>query len=290
MAELLAAIIGFPAVVPTVLLGVALLYWLLVMFGALDVDLFSADGAADGVLDGAAEGAQGLLHAGADGAADGVLDGVADGAADGVVDGVADGVVDGVADGAAEGAHAIVHTGHADGLAHGSAHGAADAVAHGSVVSLLSLAHFRSVPITVTASVLTVFTWLLCVVGVRLLPSGVEGLSGWLMGSVVLIASAVLSLVPTAVVIRPLGRFFRVHGAKSHRELVGRVCDVTTGTVGPKFGQARLKVEDLDLIVQVRHEKPDVLSRGDRALIVSWDPSREAFVVEPYDKLLEPGR
>ena len=290
MAELLAAIVSFPAVVPTVLLGVALLYWMLVLFGALDIDLFSADGAADGLLDGAAEGAtHGLLDGAADGAVDGVLHGAADGVADGALDGVADGALDGAADGALDGVADGAADGAADGLVHvdpsAGADGAIEA-AHGSVVaSLLSLANFRSVPVTVVFSVLVVFTWLLCVLTV-----GVLGLPGWLLGSGILAGSFVVALPPTAVVIRPLARFFVVHGAKSHKEMVGRVCQITTGSVGEKFGQARLVADDLDLIVQVRSDSEGSLGRGDRALILAWDAKREAFLVEPYDKLLTGGK
>ena len=306
MAELLAAIVAFPAVVPTVLFGVAVLYWLLVMFGALDIDLFSADGAADGVLDGAADGAaHGLLHGAADGAADGVLDGVADGAvdgaahgllhgaadgaADGVLDGVADGAADGVVDGAVDGAadaasHALVHAPHGHAM-----EGAVEASGGSNVASMVSLAHFRSVPITVVASVLVVFAWLICVVAVRALPLALTGVTSWLVGAAVLLGAFLLALPPTAIVIRPLGRFFQVHDAKSHRDFIGRICVVSTGSVSAKYGQARLHQNDLDLILQVRTDSGSALKKGDRALILSWDPKREAFLVDPYDKLLGEG-
>jgi hypothetical protein len=119
-----------------VLLGVVLLYWLLVVVGVMDVDMLGAEGAADGVLEGAAEGTQGLLE------------GAMDGAAEGVADGVAEGVVDGVADGVAAGADALAHAKHGAIVVHG-----------GDTASVLSFANFRSVPVTVSASVMTVFTW-----------------------------------------------------------------------------------------------------------------------------------
>jgi hypothetical protein len=261
MAELVATIVAFPAVIPTVLLGVVLLYWLLVVVGVMDVDVLGAEGAADGVLEGAAEGTHGLLE------------GAMDGAAEGVADGVAEGVADGVADGVAEGADALVHAKHGAIVVHG-----------GDAASVLSFANFRSVPVTVSASVMTVFMWLFCVVGVRLVPG--FGAPPWLLGVAVLVAAFVLSLPPTALLIRPLARVFRVHDATSHQDLVGRVCLVTTGSVSEKFGQARLKADDLDLIVQVRSEH-SALKRGDRALIVAWDAKKESFWVEPYDELLE---
>ncbi len=262
MAELVTVLLAFPTVVPTVFLGVIFFYWLLVIFGALDIDVGRIDGAADGMLDGTTERAVGWLDGAIDGAADGVLDGSMDGAAEG-------------------GSHALVSVDHMDGLA--SAEAAAQAAQ--ASVSLLSLAHFRSVPITVMVSVLTFFAWLLCIAAVRLFPFG-TGALGWLIASVVLILSFALALLPTAVALRPLAPLFKVHAAKTHLEMVGKVCVITTGSVDQKFGQARLTTDDLDLIVQVRQDKAGTLKKGDRALVLAWDAKREAFLVEPYDKLL----
>jgi hypothetical protein len=72
MGHLLAVALTFPAVVYTVLLGVALVYWLFVMSGA--------------------------VHLGGDGAADGAVDGAIDGAAKGALEGATKGVIEGAAD------------------------------------------------------------------------------------------------------------------------------------------------------------------------------------------------
>ncbi|HHH30450.1 MAG TPA: DUF1449 family protein [Polyangiaceae bacterium] len=85
MQEFLNTILSMPTVVFTVLLGMMVLYWISVVAGALDIELFDpgsldgVDGALEGV-DGALEGADGALE-GADGAAEGA-DGAAEGDAD----------------------------------------------------------------------------------------------------------------------------------------------------------------------------------------------------------------
>lgn len=74
MAHFLSVALAFPAVFYTVLLGVALVYWVFVMVGALHVNLLGegiADAAAEGALDGVAKGAL-------EGAAKGVLEGAAE--------------------------------------------------------------------------------------------------------------------------------------------------------------------------------------------------------------------
>ena len=92
MNELLVASLQFPTVVFSIALGIVLVYWLFVLIGALDIDLFGGDvdvdvdvsGAAKGigdVLTGGAKGGAEALHAGGD--AGGELGGDADGDLDG---------------------------------------------------------------------------------------------------------------------------------------------------------------------------------------------------------------
>jgi hypothetical protein len=63
MHQLLHIALSFPAVLFTILLGIALVYWLFVILGALDIDIF---GGAEVDLDGAAEGAGGEGELGAE--------------------------------------------------------------------------------------------------------------------------------------------------------------------------------------------------------------------------------
>jgi hypothetical protein len=81
LAHFLAVALSFPCVVYTVLLGIAIVYWLFVMIGAVHLD--GGDGAVDGALDGAGEGAadgiDGGGHADAGGHADGADGDLGDG-------------------------------------------------------------------------------------------------------------------------------------------------------------------------------------------------------------------
>ena len=313
MNEMLTAVLGYPGVVASVMLGVVIAYWLFVMIGALDIDLLGghgsaegmaggADGAADGVLHGADGAADGVLH-GADGAADGVLHGAAKGIAEAAADGVLHGA-DGAADGALHGAAKGIAEAAADGALHGAhgadgaAEGATGAAEHGHsaigsdarvAADLLSIANFRSVPVTVMLSVVVCFTWLLTVGGSRMISAAGLPLPWWLLGTLILVVSLVLALVPTAVTIKPLARFFVTHQAKAHAELVGKVCMVTTGRVDGKFGQASLETEGMSLLIQVRADDGTRLKKGDRALIVSWDRQSGAFQVEPYAQVVSDG-
>ena len=94
MNELVVASLQFPTVVFTIVLGIVIVYWMFVLIGALDIDLFGGDvdvdvsGAAKGigdVLTGGAKGGAEAFHAGGDAGVDAGADGGAD--ADGDVDG-----------------------------------------------------------------------------------------------------------------------------------------------------------------------------------------------------------
>jgi hypothetical protein len=67
MSQLLYIASSFPTVVWTVILGVALIYWVFVILGALDIDLFG-DADIDGVSEGGADGVAGGAGEGADAA------------------------------------------------------------------------------------------------------------------------------------------------------------------------------------------------------------------------------
>jgi len=189
---------------------------------------------------------------------------VAKGAADGALEGAADGAAEGVADGAAEGA----------------GKGVADEVFAG----LSSALHLRDAPLTVVLTLFVTFGFLVSALAMQTL--GPRFGDGPLVGSLVLVAASLISLLFTSLAVRPLAPLFRTHKAKGRRDLVGRVCVISTGHVDARFGQATLEDGGAGLILQVRCETDVPLQRGDRALILGWDPKTEGFVVEPMDKLL----
>ncbi|MDC0677388.1 OB-fold-containig protein [Sorangium atrum] len=251
MAEVLAASLAFPAVIFTVLLALALIYWLFVLLGALDLDLLGGahgDAAPDlGGLEGAAKGAL-------EGAAKGALEGAAKGAAEGLAD---------AADGA-DGAHGV-----------------------GSLLAALEL---HRVPATVTLSLIATFGWFTSALSTVLVgPLWLGwGLPGWTLGLAVLAGSLVAAVLLTSLAVRPLGPLFVTRHAQSKKDLVGRVCVISTGRVDERFGQATIDEGGASHILDVRCDTPGALRRGDRALLVSWDPDREVFGVEPLDALLGP--
>lgn len=253
MDSFLALALSFPAVVYTVLLGVALVYWLFVMVGAAHVNLLG-EGAADA-------------------AADAALDGVAKGALEGVAKGALEGAAKGVLEGAAD---------YVDGADFGEA-------ASGANTGIIASLKLRSAPATVVLSGLLLFSWIFTMLGMKaaqaLLPA--EGLLLGLAKVGVLVVVPVLALVPTSIVVRPLARVFTPMKATTHGALVGKLCTIRTGTVTDRFGEATLEDGGAGVVVRVRVEAGEKLARGDQAVIVGYDAKRQEFSVAPLEDLLD---
>lgn len=233
MDDFLALLFAWPTLPWTCLLLAALVYWVTVILGALDMDVL---GGADG-------------HGHAHGADVG---------------------------------HGDVGHGHGADAGHGHGEGLADGAAakEGVLAMLLSALKLRSVPVTISLSLLALFAWIVSFVLARhvgpLLP-----LPAVLTAGVELVLSAVVGLLCTSVAVRPLAPLFRAKQGTRHDELVGKVVRVTTGRVDGKFGEAKLEDGGAGLQLQVRCADPDALARDDEALILGWNAETESFEVEP---------
>lgn len=173
--------------------------------------------------------------------------------------------------------------GHAD-HGHGHADHAHDGHhAHGGIAGLIQALGLGGVPVTVMLSILILLAWSFCLGAMQLLGGGSPV---WLV-----LAAALLSLVIavplTSLLVRPLRRFFITLPAPRHRDLLGKVCTITTLRVDERYGQAEIEDGGAGLIVQVRSNGPVRLARGDRAII--FDYRDEVFLVAPVEEALRQG-
>jgi hypothetical protein len=249
MGHFLALALAFPPIVYTVLLGVALVYWVFVMVGAAHVNLLG------------------------EGAGDAALDGVAKGAIEGATKGMLEGAAEHLEAPGGDGGHDL-----GDG---------ADAHDGGSG-GLMAALRLRSAPATVVLSFVLLFAWIVAMVGMQVfeavLPA--SGVVVFLAKLALFVAAPALALFPTSVVVRPLARVFTPLSATKSEDLVGQVCRIRTGTVTERFGEAVLEDGGAGLVVRVRVDAGEKLGRGDEAVIVGYDAERQEFTVAPVGDLL----
>ncbi len=278
MTEFLATTFSFPTVIFTVLLAVCGAYWLMVIVGALgidalDIDFDGFDGAADGVAEGALEGA-------AEGAAEGIAEGAAEGIAEGAAEGIAEGAAEGAAEGIAEGA--------AEGATEGAAKAAAEGALHGAsfLGTIFLTLKLRNVPMTLVLSIWLLFSWTLTnLMQASVLPA-MTFVPPWLGGSMLALGALVVSLPLTSVFVRPLGRMLKVEKSTSKAAIIGKVVKVDTSRVDATFGSAKAEDGGAGLIIRVRCDTDNTLTRGSKALVVSYDAERDAYEVTPVDDML----
>lgn len=252
MHQFLATVFSFPTVIFAGLLALVLLYWCIVIFGALDLDFL------DSVL--------GLDDL--DSALDSAVESL-DGAAEGAVE--LDASAMGDLGDAAEGAEADVDV-EGDGSSR-----------EGAFAGFLNLLGVRGVPLTIVASGVVLWAFVLSYVGTALLgPLAASVLVGSLLGLAVLGGGFLFG----AVTVRPFKRIFVTPAAVRRDMLVGKLCTVTSARVDDEFGRAEIHDGGAGFLAEVRCPQPNDLSRGSKALVFRYDASEGIFFIGPVDEVL----
>lgn len=253
MSEFLAELLAFPTVLYTGCLGIASLYWVLVILGALDLDMIQLGGDAEAIFEGAANGAS-------EAAAEAVGEAAGDVVGDAVGEVAGEAAAEGAVEGAADGSHP----------------------SGGWLGPLLASLGLRAVPFTFTLSLLTLWAWSISYLAMHFL-SGVWPLPAWSLQALILAVSALGSLPLTALCVRPLAGLFRTHEATSKLAFIGKGCLVSTAGVDDRYGQATLEDGGAGLILQVRYTGSARLVKGTHAVLVDYDHRRDVYLIEPVD-------
>jgi hypothetical protein len=227
----------------TVLLLLVILYWIMVILGGLDVNLFDVDlGDADIGGDVDVD-----MDVGADADMDADVD--ADMGAD------ADADVD-------------VHAG-VEG---------ADA---GALRSVLHFFYIGEVPVMILASIFILSCWTISVIANYYLNPG----GSIILGLPILAGDVVASLFICKVFAMPLKRLFEAFDkdANAPRDVMGRICIVTTTTVSKRMGQAEVTTKGAPLLLNVVSDSDHVFKKGDEAVITGRNKKTGVYTIAPVD-------
>ncbi len=258
MQEFLTTLVSFPTFMFTGALAMALLYWMVVIFGALDLDfldsvlgLDSMDAAFDGALESVV------------GVADGAVEGAAE-AIDGALDAGAEGVAEGAAEGAAD----------AD---------AADGQDGGLLGGLLNAMGVRGVPITIVGTFVIFWAWILSYLSTRFLGPLAATV---IVGLAIAVTSGFGALIMAAISSRPFRKLFVTQEALRRASLVGKMCTVLSARVDGNFGRAEIVDGGAGFVAEVRCPQNNGLIRGAPALVYRYEPSEGIFFIGPVDAAL----
>ncbi|MGR2738709.1 hypothetical protein ACUY1T_09690 [Billgrantia sp. Q4P2] len=169
-------------------------------------------------------------------------------------------------------------TGLVDGDALDGDIGGDGAVDFGGLLATLGL---QGVPLPLMMTLLSLTGWLLSYFADLWLGiSAAGGWLSWLLGTILFIASLVGAFVATAILVRPLRPLFtRAYHKPQEAQLIGTLCTIRSGSVGPSSGRADVHVDGSHLILQVRSDT--ALARGDRAVLIEYMAEEQAYWVVP---------
>ncbi|HEV2146763.1 MAG TPA: hypothetical protein VGR37_05050 [Longimicrobiaceae bacterium] len=145
--------------------------------------------------------------------------------------------------------------------------------------AMLARLRLSDVPVMVVVTALSFTAWFgtyfVHLLVLRHLPDGLRVLAG----AGVLLAVLVPSAAVTSLLLRPVGRWLSRLRAPAEPSLLGRVGTIVTPTLAPDYGQAAVDDGGAGLILQVRHDEPGQLKRGDRIVLIEYLEGQHAYRV-----------
>jgi hypothetical protein len=164
----------------------------------------------------------------------------------------------------------------ADGGDPGEASGAA------AMLSRLGLA---GVPLMVFVTTLGLLAWLgtyfVQLLALPQLPEGLRGPAG--VGT--LLAVLVPATAATSLLLRPVARLV-ARLRPEEAPLLGRTGVLLTSTLASDHGQASVDDGGAGLVLQVRHDAPHQLRRGDRVVLIEYIEAQNAYRVVSEQQFL----
>lgn len=172
--------------------------------------------------------------------------------------------------------------GSADGDGGGGDAGDAGEIGDGSgTPTFLTGLGLRTVPLTVSLTTIAIVAWVISLLGNYYIAAYFGGGIAIAIKTGVFALALVAGLLLAAVLVRPLAPIFKTHGARTRDYYIGSTCTVDTGKVDAGFGQAKIEDGGDVLVISIRCDSENTLGRGESALVIDYDSTREAYVVEP---------
>lgn len=149
---------------------------------------------------------------------------------------------------------------------------------------------FGAVPLTVVLSLWITLGWIVTVLGTTWVRSSDQVfIPAAASGIALLVAGIGVGMLGAKLLARPLSTIFPDPPATTHRDLVGKMCVVRTGTVTTDSGQGELTEEDGTVhLINVRrseHEPPGIddglFARHSKLVIFDYDEAEQVFLVVP---------
>jgi hypothetical protein len=161
-----------------------------------------------------------------------------------------------------------------------------DAPADGGGAGVLGWLGVAGVPVLLVATVFALAAWLATYFAQLLVVGHLPGGVGTLAGVATMLGALAPAAAATSLVLRPVARALARRSPPADASLIGRSGIVVTSTLDGEYGQASFDDGGAGLLLQVRHDPPHALRRGDLVVLVEYIEDQNAYRVVPEQHFL----
>lgn len=146
-------------------------------------------------------------------------------------------------------------------------------------VGVLKFFHLGEAPLMLILSVFIIAMWASSVLANHYLNNE----TSWMMAALLFGPNVIISLIISKLILLPIVPIFRLmsSGEATRMKIVGKTCLITTEEVSEKFGQAEIAQDGPPIVINVRVKKGDFVTKGDVAIVYSYDESDNTYQVKP---------
>lgn len=154
--------------------------------------------------------------------------------------------------------------------------------AGGALHAILNFLNIGKVPLTIIISLMALKMWVFALIYNSILGGWAAGLfagAAILFGIVAFLVFFFVSLFLTGMSTAPLKKLFEIHTTTGGAELLGMDCVVKSSKVTSSFGQAEIQINNSFMLLSVRCDEENQLSKGDTAVVASYDAEKNIYQV-----------
>ncbi|MBE0376113.1 MULTISPECIES: OB-fold-containig protein [Pseudoalteromonas] len=139
---------------------------------------------------------------------------------------------------------------------------------------------FGGIPITVSISLVVMSSWLISIYAHKFFAYLLgDGIWFYISGVLMLGVCLLIAIPIAAIISRPLQRFFSSAETSKSSDLLGLECVIATGKVTNTFGQARVKFQGTEQLIEVRAENDEQFTSGDTAVLLEHLKEQHCYII-----------
>jgi hypothetical protein len=152
-----------------------------------------------------------------------------------------------------------------------------------STLGIFNNLGLSEVPLTVSASIIIMTAWLISIYSQAWFLAEFKSHSlYYVFGALIILACSIISLPISALITKPLRRFFTSKQTANKHDFIGLECTIATSKVTQTFGQARVTLQGAEQLIEIRVQDPThQFNLGDTALLIEHLVDSRSYVIAP---------